>query len=59
MTRSILKSLADHAQEIEETIQLRFQNSVGRLPKGTRLVTLTYHQVGIHCLFMTLLERAY
>lgn len=45
MTRCVLQSLAGHAQEIEETIHHKFRTSVDRLPKGTRTVTLMYHQV--------------
>jgi proline utilization trans-activator len=45
-TRSILHVLAGHAREIEQIIQLKFQNSVDTMPKGTRHITLLYHQVG-------------
>lgn len=44
-TRSILQVLAGHAQEIEKIIQHEFQNSVDTMPKGTRHITLLYHQV--------------
>ncbi|KAL4988818.1 hypothetical protein BDW68DRAFT_176487 [Aspergillus falconensis] len=43
-TRSILHVLAGHAREIEQIIQLKFQNSVDTMPKGTRHITLLYHQ---------------
>ncbi|KAL4907807.1 hypothetical protein BDW74DRAFT_189219 [Aspergillus multicolor] len=43
-TRSILHVLAGHAREIERIIQLKFQNSVDTMPKGTRHITLLYHQ---------------
>ncbi|UDD65176.1 hypothetical protein AFCA_012370 [Aspergillus flavus] len=44
MTRSILHTLADHAQEVEKIIHVRFSNFVDTMPKGTRHVTLLYHQ---------------
>ncbi|KAL3457668.1 hypothetical protein BJX64DRAFT_302444 [Aspergillus heterothallicus] len=43
-TRSILQILAGHAREIESIIHVKFQNSVDTMPKGTRHVTLLYHQ---------------
>lgn len=43
-TRSILHTMAGHAREIETIIYLKFQNSVDTVPKGTRHVTLLYHQ---------------
>ncbi|KAL4976260.1 hypothetical protein BDW66DRAFT_151207 [Aspergillus desertorum] len=43
-TRSILHVLAGHAREIEQIIQLKFQNSVDTMPKGMRHITLLYHQ---------------
>ncbi|KAL4969847.1 uncharacterized protein BDV14DRAFT_195379 [Aspergillus stella-maris] len=43
-TRSILHILAGHAREIESIIHLKFQNSVDTMPKGTRHITLLYHQ---------------
>ncbi|KAL3432042.1 hypothetical protein BDV09DRAFT_187869 [Aspergillus tetrazonus] len=43
-TRSILHVLAGHAREFEQIIQLKFQNSVDTMPKGTRHITLLYHQ---------------
>lgn len=45
MTRSILHTMAGHAQEIESIINLKSQNAVDTMPKGTRHVTLLYHQV--------------
>lgn len=44
-TRSILRTLAGHAQEVEKIIHVRFRNSVDTLPRGTRHTTLLYHQV--------------
>jgi proline utilization trans-activator len=49
-TRSILHVLAGHAQEIESIIQIKFRNSVDTMPRGTRHITLLYHQVS-HSLF--------
>ncbi|BCR89890.1 Zn(II)2Cys6 transcription factor [Aspergillus chevalieri] len=43
-TRSILHTMAGHAQEIEKIIHLKFQNSVDTMPRGTRHITLSYHQ---------------
>ncbi|RSL74474.1 hypothetical protein CEP52_004905 [Fusarium oligoseptatum] len=43
-TRAILHTLAHHAQEIEKIITLKFQNSVDTMPRGTRYITLLYHQ---------------
>ncbi|KAL2860916.1 uncharacterized protein BJX67DRAFT_386196 [Aspergillus lucknowensis] len=43
-TRSILHVLAGHAREIESVIHMKFQNSVDTMPKGTRHITLLYHQ---------------
>jgi hypothetical protein len=37
--------LAGHAREIESIIHIKFQNSVDTMPKGTRHITLLYHQV--------------
>lgn len=45
MTRSILHTLAGHAQEVEKIIHVRFSNSVDTMPEGTRHITLLYHQV--------------
>jgi hypothetical protein len=44
-TRFILQTLAGHAQEIEQIITLKFGNSLETMPKGTRHITLLYHQV--------------
>ncbi|KAB8263078.1 hypothetical protein BDV32DRAFT_136151 [Aspergillus pseudonomiae] len=44
MTRSTLQTLAGHAQEVEKIIHVRFSNSVDTMPKGTRHITLLYHQ---------------
>lgn len=44
-TRSILQTLAGHAQEVENIIHVRFRNSVDTLPRGIRHITLLYHQV--------------
>ncbi|RDK45493.1 hypothetical protein M752DRAFT_324424 [Aspergillus phoenicis ATCC 13157] len=43
-TRSILQVLASQAQDIEGIIEVNFQNSVDAMSKGTRHVTLLYHQ---------------
>ncbi|KAH6658848.1 Zn(II)2Cys6 transcription factor [Plectosphaerella plurivora] len=43
-TRFILQTLAGHAQEIEQIITLKFGNSLETMPKGTRHITLLYHQ---------------
>ncbi|KAH7136208.1 hypothetical protein EDB81DRAFT_949013 [Dactylonectria macrodidyma] len=43
-TRSTLSTLAHHAQEIEKIIRLKFQDSIDTMPKGTRHITLLYHQ---------------
>lgn len=37
--------MAGHAQDIEKIIRLKFQNSLDTMPKGTRHITLSYHQV--------------
>lgn len=44
-TRSILHTMAGYAQEIEKIIQLKFPNSMDSMPRGTRHITLSYHQV--------------
>lgn len=44
-TKSILHTLAHHAQEIERIISLKFRNSVDTMPRGTKYITLLYHQV--------------
>ncbi|KZL64578.1 Zn(II)2Cys6 transcription factor, partial [Colletotrichum tofieldiae] len=43
-TRSILRTLAGHAQEIERITRFKLQNSVDAVPKDTRGITLLYHQ---------------
>ncbi|KAJ4263491.1 hypothetical protein NW762_006310 [Fusarium torreyae] len=43
-TKAILHTLAHHAQEIERIISLKFRNSVDTMPRGTRYITLLYHQ---------------
>ncbi|KAF5685097.1 C6 transcription factor [Fusarium denticulatum] len=43
-TKSILHTLAHHAQEIERIISLKFKNSVDTMPRGTKYITLLYHQ---------------
>ncbi|KAK7229301.1 hypothetical protein V2G26_001471 [Clonostachys chloroleuca] len=43
-TKSILHTLAGHAQEIEEIIHAKFHNSVAAMSQGTRHITLLYHQ---------------
>lgn len=46
-TRSILHTMAGHAQEFENIIQTNLPSLVETetMPRGTRLVTLLYHQV--------------
>ncbi|KAI5925663.1 fungal-specific transcription factor domain-containing protein [Camillea tinctor] len=43
-TRSILHTLAHHAQEIEKIMRLKLQNCIGSLPRGICYLTLLYHQ---------------
>ncbi|KAJ6442455.1 C6 transcription factor [Purpureocillium lavendulum] len=43
-TRSILHTLAHHAQDIERIISTKFHKSAGTMPRDTRLLTLLYHQ---------------
>ncbi|KAF7621143.1 hypothetical protein AFLA_011453 [Aspergillus flavus NRRL3357] len=43
-TRSILHTMAGHAQEIESIIHMKVPSSVDTMPKGTRHITLLYHQ---------------
>ncbi|KAB8070004.1 hypothetical protein BDV29DRAFT_194421 [Aspergillus leporis] len=45
-TRSILQTTAGHAQEIENIMHSKFQNSVDTMPKGAHHITLLYHQHG-------------
>lgn len=47
-TRSILHTLAHHAQEIERIIRLKFDNSPGAMPRETHYLTMLYHQVRPH-----------
>ncbi|PTB36728.1 hypothetical protein M441DRAFT_149933 [Trichoderma asperellum CBS 433.97] len=60
-TRSILHTLARHAQEIERIIKLKLQSSVGTIPRSTSYLTLLYHQCVIVAtrplLFSILKER--
>lgn len=44
-TRAILQRLAGYAQEVERIIHATFRNSVDSMPRGTRHITLLYHQV--------------
>ncbi|KAI2462765.1 hypothetical protein F4781DRAFT_419001 [Annulohypoxylon bovei var. microspora] len=58
-TRSILHTLAHHAQEIEKIISL-LQNSVGTMPRDTSYLTLMYHQcviVGTRPLLLSVLKE--
>ncbi|KZF24974.1 Zn(II)2Cys6 transcription factor [Xylona heveae TC161] len=43
-TQSIVNTIAGHAEEIEKIIHVKFQSSVDSMPKGTRHITLLYHQ---------------
>lgn len=43
-TRSILHTLAHHAQEIEGIISVKLQASAGTMSRDTRLLILLYHQ---------------
>ncbi|CAK7221442.1 hypothetical protein SBRCBS47491_004527 [Sporothrix bragantina] len=43
-TRSILHTLAHHAQDIERIVGIKFQESAGSMPRDTQLLTLLYHQ---------------
>ncbi|KAK1625408.1 hypothetical protein BDP81DRAFT_463935 [Colletotrichum phormii] len=59
-TKSILHTLAGHAQEIERITRFKFQNSVDTMPKGTRSITLLYHQCVIMAtrpLFLSALKQ--
>ncbi|KAI1453549.1 fungal-specific transcription factor domain-containing protein [Annulohypoxylon moriforme] len=58
-TRSILHTLAHHAQEIEKIISL-LQNSIGTMPRDMRHLTLMYHQcviVGTRPLLLSVLKE--
>lgn len=37
--------MAEHAQEIEGIIRFKFQDNADAMAKGTRHITLLYHQV--------------
>ncbi|KAL0935937.1 uncharacterized protein CTRU02_208152 [Colletotrichum truncatum] len=59
-TRSIVHTLAGHAQEIERITRVKFQNSVDTMPKGTRDITLLYHQcvvIATRPLFLSALKH--
>ncbi|KAK1676008.1 hypothetical protein BDP55DRAFT_693686 [Colletotrichum godetiae] len=59
-TKSILHTLAGHAQEIERITRFKFQSSVVTMPKGTRSITLLYHQCVIMAtrpLFLSALKQ--
>ncbi|KAI3558051.1 hypothetical protein CABS03_00127 [Colletotrichum abscissum] len=59
-TKSIIHALAGHAQEIEKITRFKFQNSVDAMPKGTRSITLLYHQCVIMAtrpLFLSALKQ--
>ncbi|KAL1852220.1 hypothetical protein Plec18167_006034 [Paecilomyces lecythidis] len=43
-TKSILQTMAGHAQEIESIIHSKSQQSVETMPKGTRYISLLYHE---------------
>lgn len=43
--RSILQTLAHHAQEIERIIRLKFNSCPGAMPRETHYLTMLYHQV--------------
>ncbi|KAB2574693.1 hypothetical protein DBV05_g6609 [Lasiodiplodia theobromae] len=42
--RSTLRTMAGHAQEIEDIVSTKFRNSVKTMPRVTRHITLLYHQ---------------
>lgn len=44
-TRSILQMMTVYARDIEEIVSPQPSNSVETMPKGTRYITLLYHQV--------------
>lgn len=44
-TRSILHTLAHHAQEIERIFRVKFHNSAGTMPRDSRFLALLYHKV--------------
>lgn len=43
-TRSILHTLAHHAQEIERIFRVKFHNSAGTMPRDSRFLALLYHK---------------
>ncbi|KAL4757014.1 transcription factor domain-containing protein [Aspergillus foveolatus] len=43
-TRTILQTMTLYAREIEEIVQTKSSNSLETMPKGTRYITLLYHQ---------------
>ncbi|KAL1874768.1 hypothetical protein VTK73DRAFT_187 [Phialemonium thermophilum] len=43
-TRSVLHTLAHHALEIERIFRVKFQNSVGTMPRDGRFLALLYHK---------------
>ncbi|OJI96044.1 hypothetical protein ASPVEDRAFT_35372 [Aspergillus versicolor CBS 583.65] len=47
-TRTILQTMTVYAREIEEIVHPKTSNSVETMPKGTRYITLLYHQ----CVFV-------
>lgn len=50
-TRSILHTLAHHAQDIERIVSQKFQNIVGTMSHDTRHIMLLYHQVRLSTAF--------
>lgn len=47
-TMSLLQTMAGHAQEIEGIFNFQFEGSMDTMSKGTRHITLLYHQVCSH-----------
>ncbi|KAL3463538.1 fungal-specific transcription factor domain-containing protein [Aspergillus heterothallicus] len=43
-TRAILQTMASHAREIEDIVHSKNPSSIETMPKGTRYITLLYHQ---------------
>ncbi|KAL2793118.1 fungal-specific transcription factor domain-containing protein [Aspergillus keveii] len=43
-TRSILQTMTAYAREIEDIVQSKNPSSIETMPKGTRYITLLYHQ---------------
>ncbi|KAF6830286.1 hypothetical protein CPLU01_07461 [Colletotrichum plurivorum] len=59
-TRNILHTLAGHAQEIERITRVKLQTSVDTMSRGTRDITLLYHQCVIMAtrpLFLSALKQ--